>query len=62
MTKKSKQEDINLFYLNDNEPKKENIEDLMKKKKAKEREKRIKENKEKWKKREKVIKTRKNKK
>ena len=47
MTKKSKQEEINLFYLNDNEPKKENIEDLMKKKKAKEREKRIKENKQK---------------
>ena len=47
MTKKSKQEDINLYYMKENEESKDNIEDLMKKKKAKEREKRIKENKQK---------------
>lgn len=43
--RKSKNSEVNLYYMQDGQAKKENIEEMMKKKKAKEREKRIKENK-----------------
>lgn len=45
MAKKVKETDLNLYYMKNGQVPKENIEDMMKKKKAKEREKRIKENK-----------------
>lgn len=48
MAKKSKESDMNLYYLkNDGQAKKETIEDLMQKKKDRERQKRIKQSKEK---------------
>lgn len=43
--KKSKETDLNLYYLNSKQNSKETIDDMMKRKKVKEREKRIKENK-----------------
>lgn len=42
---KSKESDMNLYYMKNGQARKENIEDLVKKKKQKEREKRIKQNK-----------------
>ena len=42
---KSKESDMNLYYMKNGQAQKENIEDLVKKKKQKEREKRIKQNK-----------------
>lgn len=45
MARKAKEADMNLYYMKNGQAKKETIEDVMKKKKAKEREKRIKNNK-----------------
>ena len=45
MGKKSKETNMNLYYMNNEQTRKENIDDLMKRKKQKEREKRIKQNK-----------------
>lgn len=45
MAKKIKETDMNLYYMKNGQAQKENIEDIMKRKKAKEREKRIKQNK-----------------
>lgn len=45
MDKKTKEQDMNLYYMNHGQVQKENIEDMIKRKKAKEREKRIKQNK-----------------
>ena len=45
MAKKMKEADMNLYYMNQGQAPKENIEEMIKTKKAKEREKRIKQNK-----------------
>lgn len=45
MAKKTKDSEINLYYMNQGQAKKETIDEMMKRKKAKEREKRLKENK-----------------
>lgn len=45
MPKKIKESDVNLYYMQQGQASKENIEDIMKRKRAKEREKRIKQNK-----------------
>lgn len=45
MGKKSKETNMNLYYMNNEQTRKENIDDLMKRKKQNEREKRIKQNK-----------------
>ena len=47
LARKSKDSEVNLYYMQEGQAKKENIEEMMKKKKAREREKRIKENKKK---------------
>ena len=50
MAKKMKETDMNLYYMQNGQAPKEDIEEMMKRKKAKEREKRIKQNKEKMRK------------
>ena len=45
MAKKSKEAEMNLYYMNNGQAKVEDIDDIIKRKRAKEREKRIRENK-----------------